>query len=183
MMHTRRHAGFTLLEVLIVVLIVGIASALVIPESIKAVNGSRLRSSLEQMISLNRFARSKALLETSPMAVLYHGDIHQVQLLQLPPRQALSPGLEGLTPPPRFGEAWDPEDSSAEELKELRAFQLPDGISIHEVKGAQREDQTWFILYTAGGMTDPHTVEVHDQDGRSTFLSVEGLTGEVRIYE
>ena len=179
----RRQGGFTLLEILIVVMVVGIAAALVIPESIKAINGSRLRSGLEQITSLNRYARSKALLDTTPMAVLYHGDTRQVQLLQLPPRQELNTGLDSLTPPPRLEEEWDPQETSTDELKELRAIQLPDGISIENVKGAEQEDGTWFILYTAGGMTDPHTVEVHDDEGRPTYIAVEGLTGEVRIYE
>jgi len=179
----RRRAGFTLLEILIVVLVVGITAALVIPESIKAVNGSRLRSGLEQIISLNRYARSKALLETAPMAVLYHQDTGQIQLLQLPRRQDIASDLDQLTPPPRMEGEMEMLSEGTQDLKDLRTVQLPEGISIQNVKGAEQEENTWFILYTAGGMTDPHTVEIHDGGNIPTFITVEGLTGEVRVHE
>lgn len=177
---TRR--GFTLLEILMVVLVIGIASAVLVPEAMNAVEGSHLRDSLRKIISLNRYARARALLDKRPFGLLYHGDTLEIQLVALPARRELTDREMGMDPPSRM----DPSrefGGGAGDIEPVRTASLHPTLRLRDVHGAQREAESWFVVYTASGMTDPHTVEVLTPDGRSVRVRVNGITGEVAIRE
>jgi general secretion pathway protein H len=59
----RRHAGFSMIELLIVLVIIAIASALVIPMFGKGVSTTELKSAARQLASGLRLARSEALTQ------------------------------------------------------------------------------------------------------------------------
>lgn len=174
--------GFTLLEILMVVLVIGIASAVMVPEAMNAVDGSHLRDSLEKVISLNRYARARALLDKRPYGLLYHADTLEVQLVALPPRRELPAGNAWIEPPSRLEGARE-FGGGVSEVEPVRTASLHPTLRIRGVKGAQREGDSWFVVYTDSGMTDPHTVEVLDPDGKSIRVRVNGITGEIAIRE
>lgn len=60
----RSQAGFTLIEVIIVILLLGIAAALVVPRGLAtAANHAALDSQAQQMAGMARLAREKAMAE------------------------------------------------------------------------------------------------------------------------
>jgi len=165
-----------------VVLVIGIAAAVMVPEAMNAVEGSHLRDSLEKVISLNRYARARALLDRKPYAILYHGDTLEIQLVALPSRREPPAAGAWTEPPPRTEEptGWEATDNS---IEPIRTATLHPTLQLRNVKGAQREDTTWFVIYTDSGMTDPHTVEILSPRGESTFVRVNGITGEIAIRD
>jgi type II secretory pathway pseudopilin PulG len=171
-----------LLEIIMVVLVIGIASAVMVPEMMRAVDGSHLRDALQNVISINRYARSRAILDRRPYAILYHKDTLEVQLVALPARAAMPSVDQWMEPPPRTSdrEGWERPDTG---IEPVRMVSLHETLQLADVEGAQREEDTWFVLYTDSGMTDPHTVELVNVDGDSTFVRVSGITGEIRIRE
>jgi hypothetical protein len=74
-------------------------------------------------------------------------------------------------------------EASAPAIEPVRTATLHPTLQLRNVKGGQREEDTWFVIYTDSGMTDPHTVEIVSPRGNSTFLRVNGITGEVSIRE
>jgi prepilin-type N-terminal cleavage/methylation domain-containing protein len=181
MKKNRRCSAFTLLEVLMVVLVIGILSSVLVPYTFSVVEGSRLRESLEKIISINKYARARALLDSQPVALLYHGDTGRLELLQLPVLEAPPDTAFMSNPPPRFEEEGLAPSESTSGLAVLKKVSLAKGITLKDVRGAERENNTWFVTYTVGGMTNPHTVEVEDGNGVVTKIIVNGITGEVSI--
>ena len=174
-------SGFTLLEILLVVLVIAVVATAFVPMAVESIEGARLRSALRDTIALNRYARSKAILEQAPMAVLYHADTGRLQLIQLPPRR--EPAMETLVSavPPGLNREDRSLPAAEEDLTVLKTRQLPRGVRIVEAEGAQREADTWFVLYLPSGMTDPHSVVLEDNRGDRSSLHVNGITGELRL--
>jgi general secretion pathway protein H len=62
--------GFSLIELVIVLAILGIATALVSPAIPRSLDGWRLRTSARQLVALMRYAQSQALATKEPVAVV-----------------------------------------------------------------------------------------------------------------
>lgn len=62
--------GFSLIELVIVLAILGIATALVSPAIPRSLDGWRLRTAARQLVALMRYAQSQALATKEPVAVV-----------------------------------------------------------------------------------------------------------------
>jgi prepilin-type N-terminal cleavage/methylation domain-containing protein len=173
--------GFTLLEILLVVLVIGIAAAAFFPAALNTVDNARTRSALRETISINRYARSLAILERRPMAMLYLKDGGELQLVSLPPHQTLQPDdfLQG------SASSFQSTDlrESMQAITPVRSKTLPDFIRIRNVEGAQREADMFYVIYDANGTTDAHVVELVDLRGGSHRIRVNGITGEIDFVD
>jgi len=178
--HTRTRLGFTLLEILLVVLVVAVVAGAFVPMAIESVEGARMRSALRDTVAVNKYARARAVLDRAPTAVLYHADVGELQLVRLPARRAFTATDLTETPPPRLG--GEPEiGSTSASLELIRTRSLPNGMRILDVEGAAREEDTFFVVYTPSGMTDPHTVRLEDNRGDRSSVIVNGITGDIRL--
>lgn len=175
----RKKSGFTLLEILLVVLVIGIAAGAVIPLAMEAVDGVRLRSAVREVVAINRYARARALLDKRPVAVLYDREGRQVELVQLPSRAEVS--AEGFIdlPPMRMEENEQPADAVASlRKKKLAAF-----VTVDSVEGLPEESGTWYAVYTPGGLCDPHRIVLRDNRGDTMSIHVNGFTGDISVGE
>lgn len=173
----RNRSAFTLLEILLVVLVIGIIAGAFLPVAMDSVEGVRLRAATRDVISLNRYARARAILDQRPVAVLYDRGRGLMELLQLPP-QDIPLGMMLDTPAARLLE--DP-DLSTEGIQSLRRRQLASFVTVREVNGAERQDDTWFVIYTPAGMTDPHSIVLEDNRGDRMRINVNGMTGDITL--
>ncbi|MCC5847068.1 MAG: prepilin-type N-terminal cleavage/methylation domain-containing protein [Verrucomicrobia bacterium] len=169
--------AFTLIEILLVILVIGIVVGAILPMAMDSVEGARLRAATREVVALNKYARSRAMLDRRPVAILYDRDLGVVELIQLPPLEMeMSAFLD--TP---SGRLLDDPDPHAEGTTTIRRRELPNFITVHAVDGLERVDQTWYAVYQSNGMTDPHSVTLRDNRGDTTRLKINGITGDVTL--
>ncbi len=63
--------GFTLIEVILVLVIMGVITAVTVPSVISSIRGNRLRVASRTVIRMGRYARSMAVLKQSPVTVTF----------------------------------------------------------------------------------------------------------------
>ena len=117
------------------------------------------------------------MLDHRPVAILYDRDSGRVELVQLPPLDLTASAFLDI-PPPRMD---DDPDVQADGITPLRSRQLSAFVTIAETTGLEEVDGTWFAVYHASGMTDPHSVLVRDNRGVTTRLHVNGITGDLHL--
>ncbi len=144
-----RAAGFTLLELLLVIVILGVATAIVMPAFSHAVRGSRIRLASRTLAMAGRYARSLAVLQQRDLTL----DIHLTNAtLRVAGRDDRIPFLEqtldGVTV------------ESLELVLENRI--LKDGMAR--------------ILYRSNGTCTPYIVRLTDDEGRHVTLRVDALS-------
>jgi general secretion pathway protein H len=166
----RRARGFTLIELMVVVLIVGLlAAATVISISITG-RDSELEKESERAFSLVKYAREKAELQTREFG-LYCGESN----------------YEFLTYDPRKG-YW----RSIEEDESLRLRELPDGLKLRlvvegrevvlkapdntkktdeQLKKALKERVPHVIIYSNGDLTPFKLVVLREDPSRSVTIA------------
>ncbi|MDF3130727.1 prepilin-type N-terminal cleavage/methylation domain-containing protein [Kiritimatiellaeota bacterium B1221] len=167
--------GFTLLEILLVVLVIGIATAAFLPVAMKNVESARTRSAVREVIALNRYARARAVLDRRPTAVVYNTGQDKLQLLSLPAQR----DTEGDT---LFGAASGEEDgSSASTVEVIRDRNLPKYVRVTEVTGAEKEEDGYFVIYQESGVTFSHQVVISAPNGQKRGIHINGLTGEISL--
>lgn len=167
--------GFTLLEILLVVMVVAIGAAAFLPVGLTSVEQARTRSALRQMIALNQYARTRAILDRKPVALVYKSD--QVQLLSLPAQR----DMEAET---MFGVANELDDrAEGNSVTVLETRTLPPFVKIREVDGAEQEEDGYFVIFNENGTSVSQRIDVQDPKGDSTYIRVNGITGEIGIED
>jgi type II secretion system protein H len=66
--------GFTLMELMVTVVIIGVVTALVAPTFDAAIDRNKFKSETKQIVSTLRTARSSAIAEKTPMGVTYDAE-------------------------------------------------------------------------------------------------------------
>lgn len=174
MIYKRRSTrGFTLLEILLVIMVIAIAAAAFLPVALNGVEQARTRSGLRQIISLNRYARTRAMLDRKPMALVYRTDADELQLLSLPMQR----DMESET---FFGATADATgEASAGQIEVVRTRRLPKFVRVRKVEGAEQEQDGYFVIFNRNGISSSQRIQVQDPAGEITVLEVNGLTGEI----
>lgn len=126
--------GFTLLELLIVLMLIGLVTALVTPRLGGSLGSVQAKSTVNKLSAMLRYARNMAVTDQKTRVVSFDRATNRV-VLEL----AEQPGIEG-----------DPADNqSPQKSYERKVFQLPEGINIEKTLDYQGEpgDGTEFKLY------------------------------------
>ncbi len=154
-MARRRERAFTLLELLIVLLLVGLASALVVPRMVASLPGVQLKSAARAVAASLRYARSQAVFETVPYAAAVDG----------------SRGLLVVEPA-----------ESREAPERRRVYELPEGIEAEVVDAAAGEEPgTARLLFFPRGDSSGGRVVLRDPRRREYAITVDPITGTVEV--
>jgi prepilin-type N-terminal cleavage/methylation domain-containing protein len=74
----RSRQAFTLIELLLVVAIIGVVTAITLPAFVASTRGNRLRAAARTVVQMGRYARSMAVLRQGDMVVTFDLDRHTV---------------------------------------------------------------------------------------------------------
>lgn len=177
----KSHRGFTLLEILLVLLVMSICAAAFVPVALNTVDSARARSGLRQTVALNRFARSQAIVQQKKIKISYHPD---GKIIRVSARSHSKDALQKQSGTPSvlkvYGRA--PLKQDAGEWKALREIQLPKNLEIEDTTDLQNEEDASFIIFNENGSTDSHTITLKDADGSTYQVRVEGISGNIDVY-
>jgi len=76
-------SAFTLIEVLLVIVVMGIAAAIAMPSFVRSIQGQRLSAAARTLTTVARYARSMAVLKQSDLALTFNLANGQVDLVSL----------------------------------------------------------------------------------------------------
>lgn len=143
-----RQRAFTVIEILLVVVVIGIALGIAMPSFVRTIQGHRLRTAARTLVTVARYARSMAILKQSDLAITFNLDTGQVDMtstnMSLP---RFTRVVEGVT------------------------------LGYVEIVGSNRcNEGACTITYTQNGICQPFAVMIRDARGNYALLNVDALS-------
>ncbi len=171
-------AAFTLIELLLVLAIIAVVSAVTVPDFIRSLRGNQRRSAVQTVVSAGRYARSMAVLAQEPMALVF--DIGGSRIRVESRRHPAPADDETNAVPPSAGmpEADGPAAPAgparpAAHALERRLEQV--AIAFVERDGERIEAGAPEVVYRVNGRCTPYRVRLSDDRGWGVTIEVDAL--------
>jgi len=161
--------GFTLVELLVVMIVMAVLSGAILPSVVNAVQRTGLRSASARVLDLLGFAHAAAIGRRMPVTVLIDTQQRACRV------RARRPTLPWMT---------DAEQAGTELT--LVALQLPEGISVSVLKdasGAVGELSDDAITFAPDGTAEDAVIELSDDDGNVRTIQLLAATGAATLVE
>ncbi len=174
-MSSRR--GFTLIEVLMVVVIILIASAIAIPSFTRSFRGAKLRASTRAIVASSRYARSRAVLQQVQAALLFDTELGTMEVVSIDQGDT---SKKFLNDEPLEGEEAAPNVESRLK-KQLEQDVRIVAISSDDPDGIAEIDGIYWVMYYPNGMCDQYVVELEDDQQKRVRIEVDPLSGKSAV--
>lgn len=170
----RRRCGFTLLEIILVVAITLIVSALAVPSFVRSYRAANLRTASRGVVTACKYARNMAVLRQQQMTVFFNSTNGEIQIVAV--ERGAGPRIDAFLDGrmDRGGE----EDFSP---RVQRTHQLPEEVRIVDFSspgGLQEMDGIYWVNYFPSGVSDSFAIRIEDlRSQRSVRVEVDQLSG------
>lgn len=182
-----RRGGFTLVEVLLVVTILLILSAVAVPALSKSVRGNRLRVAASTIVQAGRYARSMAILTQQEMLLTFDLDSATVRVNPLRSVPGAVPpdsdaGTAPASPQPSdVGQIMADTNAPAVPVSSpsLNLTRLLDAVTIESVtldRVTADTGRSVSVLYRSNGRCTPYKVRIVDEKGSAMVATVDALS-------
>jgi len=161
--------GFTLFELMVVILIVGLISALVMPRMAATLPGVQLKSTARAVAASLRYARSKAVYESTPYMAVF--DSAQNFLAVEPVERPMDSA--------ELNDLRETLNSSGLE----KVYEFPDGIEFRVLNNSgNAEDTELFpVLFFPRGDSTGGRIVLENLRRRQFAVTIDPITGMVEI--
>ena len=190
----RRGRGFTLIEILLVVIIVAMVAGIASVQFAHSMKGARLRASARGIIAMNKYARSMSVLSQQHMVLLYDSNVGKMELVTLShasdarrgDRFARFGGGTGDPAESRYDEDGElTENGMSVEEADKKMRRMEKGIRITDfevdIEDLYETDGVFWVNYYPNGMCDAHSFSLEDPRGHRVDIKVESITGELSV--
>jgi prepilin-type N-terminal cleavage/methylation domain-containing protein len=171
--------AFTLVEMLLVLAIIGIVTAVAMPTFVQSLRGNRLRAAARTVAAAGRYARSMAVMRQEETVMALDLDSGSVAV-NVP--GAAPPASDAVEQPPS-GPAAEPaggEDNRGSGAWSGGISRKLDRVRITEVTSESmensRRDGIVSVIYRTNGTCTPYSVRIEDSEGDILLVSVDALS-------
>ena len=161
--------GFTLLELLVVLVIISLMSALIVPSLAGSLSGMNLKTNAKKISAALRYAQSRAVSEKVTCEAWFDFDKNKVSII----------AVAGL----KDEAGRDHSDKDMEKTEKPKTYFLPDGIRLEKgVSSSIEVDSGLFriLFLPAGGSSGGEVILVNER-GKKYKVSVDFITGGVKL--
>lgn len=176
--------GFTLIEVLVVVVIAALAAAIALPGFVRTMRGAQLRTASRTVLMAHKYARSTAVLRQVQMAILLDSEASELEIITMHDQS----GSRDKFLDSRQTRAADAVLGSSEEQTEKPAIatelvrKLGREVKIdafRSERGGQEHRGVYWIMYHPNGMSDGFEVTLTDKNNRLVTIRSDAISGKV----
>lgn len=177
---SKKQTGFTLIEMLLVLALIGIITAITIPQFVNSMRSNRLRVGVRAVVMSGRYARSMAVMKQVDILLTFNIDegvitVDEVSLTDAAAKKLLSDEPDGVD-----DDSGDEETAVPEKVlnrTELISRKL-DNVSFEyiEIDGDMITAKSATVVYSSNGRCNPYNVMISDDQGKSVLVEVDALS-------
>ena len=162
-----KNKAFSLIEVIVVLLIIGLTIALVTPSLSRFSSTVELKASAKKVSAILRYYRSEAINQGKVYQIFFDSDLNEVRV------QPMASGEE------------KGESEKKEENITQKTYALPKGVRIKEVKveSTQYPSDLPTIEFYSNGGSNGGAITLDSQDRQGYKIEVNFLTGIVAVQK
>jgi len=177
--------GFTLIELLLVLVIISVVTAVTTPMVMRSMQGHQRRGAVRTVAAAGRYARSMAVLQQVPMALIFELDDHRIRVEPRPQHRGERSDADREVPGRGGGDDTLDVESALDEpgragrqtalierrLERMRLVEV-------EVDGMRADSEARVVvIYGINGRCTPYRVRLGDDRGTDVLITVDALAG------
>jgi len=156
-----KNRGFTLLELIVVLVIISLTSALAVPQLTGALSGTNSKTAAKKIAASLRYARSRAVSEKIIYIVILNTDKNRLTLMS----------------------ATKAELSSEEHSDKAKVYVLPEGLTLKSGIELEKDKEEFRIAFYPSGSSSGGEVIVSDEREKTYKIRVDFITGTVQVSD
>lgn len=189
----RASAGFTLIEMVVVLIIMGLMLAFAGPRVAKSLFGLSVKTAAKKTAAMMRYARTRAVSSSTEYRIIFDAEKNDIILVSLPPDETAygpeSDNASGEYPDNGLDADEYERQPASSRQREIKTYHLPDNIFLHHIViGGETvmddgDDGIYQMSFYPNGTSQGGKITVSDPKERKLHVSADFMTGVVTVEE